>query len=178
MGKSTILYHASSCRGLKVIEPRKNTAPTGFKEGPVVFATDYFPFSTQFIVPHDDSWAIGGAFDNILYFVISDYERFNQTDRGGCVYLVSSKGFINYNKHEWFTRKPVKTKSKVHFASGLEAMLINGVQVFIVTKNIYQEILEVKDHGFSILSGLKSENEKRGFNVKKFEIYQGSKKLA
>lgn len=178
MNRLKFLYHASPQCNLKVIEPRKNTAPTGFKEGPVVFATDNFAFSTNFLVPHDDSWANGGAFGDVLYFVISDRKRFEKADKGGCVYLISSKGFTNYNKREWFTRKPVKTNGKVHFNSGLDAMIITGVQVYFVNTQTYFDIQNAKDHGVSILNSMKSENEKRGLRVEKLDLYQGSKKLA
>ena len=176
MRKPLYLYHASPNCDLKIIEPRKNTAPKGFNEGPVVFATDSFPFSTQFIVPHDDSWANGGAFGNTLYFVISDKNRFKKFDKGGCVYLVPSINFTNYNKREWFTRKPVKTYGRVHFSSGLEAMMITGVQVYFVKPEVYRKIRTSKDHGFTVLSELQSENEKRGLRVKKLEFYKGSKR--
>ena len=177
MSKPLYLYHASSHCDLKIIEPRKNTAPEGFKKGPVVFATDSFPFSTQFLVQHDDSWANGGAFGNIYFFVISNRKRFKKADRGGCVYLVLSDTFINYNKREWFTRKSVKASGKVYFSSGLDAMIITKVQVYFVKPKVYEEIENAKDHGVSILNSLKSENEKRGLKVKKLEFYRGSKKL-
>ena len=94
MNRPLYLYHASPQCDLKIIEPRKNTAPEGFKKGPVVFATDSFPFVTQFLVPHDDSWANGGAFGSTYFFVISDGKRFKKVDKGGCVYLVLSDNFI------------------------------------------------------------------------------------
>ena len=177
MSKPLYLYHASSHCDLKIIEPRKNTAPEGFKKGPVVFATDSFPFVTQFLVPHDDSWANGGAFGSTYFFVISDGKRFKKVDKGGCVYLVLSDNFTNYNKREWFSRKSVKTAGKVHFSSGLDAMIITKVQVYFVKLQVYEEIQNSKDHGVSILNNLKSENEKRGLKVKKLEFFRGSKKL-
>src|SRR3990170_4299110 len=125
MNKPLYLYHASPQYNLEIVEPRKNTAPEGFKKGPVIFATDSFPFSTQFLVPHDDSWANGGAFGNTYFFVISDRKRFKKADKGGCVYLVLSDTFTNYNKREWFTRKSVKANENVQFSSGLNAMIIN-----------------------------------------------------
>ena len=171
------LYHASPILGLSKIEPRNRTAPEGFRKGPVVFATDSFSFATQFLVSHDDSWANGGAFGNTYFFVISDRKRFKKADKGGSIYLVASEDFKNYNKHEWFTRKAVNTFGSVHFSSGLDAMIINKVQVYFVGPKVYVEIENAKDHGVSILNRLKSENEKRGLKVKKLEFYRGSKKL-
>lgn len=177
MNKPKFLYHASPHCNLKVIEPRKDTAPVGFEEGPVVFATDNFSFSTHFLVPHDDSWANGGAFGDVIYFVISDEKRFKKADKGGCVYLIPSDGFTNYNKREWFTRRSIKTNGKVQFDSGLDAMIVTGVQVYFVNLKMYREIQNAKDHGVAILNSLKSENEKRGLSVEKLDLYRGSKKL-
>src|SRR3990170_2152092 len=162
MNKPLYLYHASPQYNLEIVEPRKNTAPEGFKKGPVVFATDSFPFSAQFLVPHDDSWANGGAFGNTYFFLISDRKRFKKADKGGCVYLIPSRSFVKFNKREWFSRSPVKTFSRVWFSSGLDAMIITKVQVYFVNLKIYEEIENSRDHGVSILNNLKSENEKRG----------------
>ncbi len=177
MHKLQYLYHASPNCDLKVIEPRNNTAPEGFRKGLVVFATDSFAFSTMFLVPHDDSWANGGAFGNTLFFVVSNKARFLKADHGGCVYLIPSETFKNYNKREWFSRKAVTPKSHVYFESGLDAMIINKVQVYFVSPVVYSEIEVARDHGVSILNKLKSENEKWGLKVKKLEFYRGSKKL-
>jgi hypothetical protein len=177
MIKPSFLYHASPISDLKVVEPKKNTAPEGFKNGAVVFATDNFAFSTQFLVTHDDSWANGGAFGDIFFFVVSDEKRFRKNDRGGCVYLVPSKYFANYTRHEWFARKSAKVISRVVFSSGLEAMLIAGVQVYFVKPHVYVNIQKSNDHGVNILNALKSENEKKGLKVEKLDLYTGSKKL-
>ena len=177
MDKPLYLYHASPECNLKIIEPRCKTAPEGFKKGPVVFATSSFSYSTEFLVPHDDSWANGGAFGNTFFFVISDKKRFLKADKGGSIYLVPSDTFINHNKREWFTRKAVMPVSSVRFSSGIDAMIITKVQVYFVKPELYEEIQNAKDHGVSILNSLRSENEKRGLKVKKLEFYRGSKKL-
>lgn len=171
MAKPDFLYHASPECHLEVIEPRRRTAPHGFKQGPVVFATDSFPFTTQFLVPSDDSWANGGALGDTFFFVIGDKKRFLETDKGGCIYTVPSDTFKKYYKREWFSKSKVKIVSKIHFSSGLDAMIINGVQVYFVDSALYQKIQKAEDHGMSILNNRESENEKRGLEVKKFDIY-------
>ena len=176
MDKPKYLYHASSHNNLKVLKPQEDTRPRDFSEGPVVFATDCFAFSTEFIVPTDDSWANGGAFNDVSYFIISDKNRFLKVDKGGSIYLVPSTTFKKYNRKEWFSTKPVKTVSKVKFNSGLEAMIIRRVQVYFVNKTLYQKIQESDDHGLSILNTLTSENEKWGMKVSEFDLYKGSKR--
>jgi hypothetical protein len=90
--------------------------------------------------------------------------------------MVPSGTFKKYYKREWFSKESVKTVGRIHFSSGFDAMIINGVQVYFVSKDSYKEIQEAEDHGMSILNGVQSENEKRGLKVKKFDLYRGSKK--
>lgn len=174
--KPKFLYHASSRNNLKVIEPRATTLPSGFKKGPVVFATHNFTCATQFLVPHDDTWANGGAFGGDFFFIISDERRFEKKDKGGSVYLVSSKGFEKYNRREWYRKKSVKTISSVSFKSGLEAMIIQGVQVYFVDRNKYEKYQNDPEKSFMMLNKLVSENEKWGLPTIKFDLYRGSKK--
>lgn len=178
MDKPSFLYHASPFCDLGVISPKKNTVPEGFDKGPVVFASHSFAFATQFLVPHDDSWANGGSLGGVFFFVISDEGKYKEADKGGCVYLVDSKYFEKYNKHEWVSEEDAKVISKVTFRSGMEAMIINGVQVYVVNPNIYQKIQTSFDHGAEILNGIKSENERLGLTVEPLELYSGSKKVS
>ena len=176
MTKRKYLYHASPIKGLKIIEPRSKTVPENFKDTPCIFATEYFDFATQFLVPHDDSWANGGAFNDQPFFVISDRERFEKNDKGGSIYLVKAGDFQNYNKREWFSKKPVEVAGEVQFSCGLMAMITQCVQVYFTNKNTYEKIQNAQDHGLSILNSLKAENEKWGFNVSDLDMYRGSKK--
>jgi hypothetical protein len=176
MTKRKFLYHASPVKGLKKIEPRSKTVPENFDKTPCIFATKYFDFATHFLVPHDDSWANGGAFSDQSFFVISDKERFMKADEGGSIYLVEAKNFENYNKREWFSKSLVKVNGEVTFSSGLMAMITQGVQVYFTDKETYKEIQRAKDHGLSILNALETENERWGFPVVKLDMYRGSKK--
>ncbi len=170
------LYHASANNNLRIIKPRSLTIPKGFDKGPVVFATDCFTFSTQFIVPHDDSWANGGAFGDTCFFVISDRKKFEKADKGGTIYLVPSDTFKKYNRKEWFSNKSIKPGGKVSFTSGLQAMIIRGVQVYFVGTRTYKEYQNAPERVYSILNKLESENEKLGYEIEKLEMYKGSKK--
>lgn len=176
MDRPKYLYHASPQKNLKKIMPRANTLPRDFHKGPVVFATDDFSFSTEFIVPTDDSWANGGAFSGVCYFVISDRERFAKLDNGGFIYLVPSETFERFNNREWTSKEPVRVESSVYFDSGLEAMLVTGIQVYFVNSDTYSEIQNAHDHGASILNSIESENERWGLPVQELDLYKGSKK--
>lgn len=176
MSKPKYLFHASSKSDLKVIKPRAATIPKGFDHGPVVFATDCFRFSTQFIVPTDDSWANGGAFGDTCFFVINNRTRFEKADKGGSIYIIPSEGFKKYNRKEWYRAGEVKPVESAKFSSGLMAMITHNVQVYFVDKKTYEEVQNSPDHGLSILNSLVSENEKWGRKVVRMELYKGSKK--
>lgn len=176
MNKRKYLYHASPVKGLKAIEPRAETVPEDFDKSPCIFATEYFDFATQFLVPHDDSWANGGAFSDQPFFVISDRERFKKADKGGSIYLVKAKDFVFYKKREWFSQQPVKVVEETTFSSGLMAMITQGVQVYFTDRKTYKKIQTSADHGLSVLNTLDTENEKWGFPVSRLDLYQGSKK--
>lgn len=178
MLRQKYFYHASPECDLKFIEPKKITSPQDFEEGNVVFATDDFAFAAMFLVSHDDSWANGGTFNDVPYFVISDKDRFQEKDKGGCIYIVRSKLFKKLNRHEWFCKRRLNAKGKVWFSSGLLAMLIMGVQVYFTDKNTYLKIRKARDHGLSILNSLTSENERKGYKFQKLEMYFSSKRLS
>ena len=177
MIRQKYFYHASPECDLKFIEPRKKTLPRNFSEGEVIFATDNLTFAAMFLVSHDDSWANGGAFNDVPYFVISDRERYLRSDKGGCIYLVLSKEFIEYNKREWFSKNKLDVKGSIRLSSGLMAMIMMGVQVYFTDRITYQKIRKASDHGLKILNSLTSENEKLCYKVQELEMYFGSKKL-
>jgi len=53
-------------------------------------------------------------------------------------------------------------------------MLENGVQVYFVNNNIYKQIKESNDHGFSILENLESENQRMSINIKRLRLTESS----
>ena len=51
-------------------------------------------------------------------------------------------------------------------------MIESGVQVYFVDEKAIKEIEDSKDNGAEIMNSTRSENEKRGFKVKKLDIYK------
>ncbi len=159
-----ILYHSSPVNDLVLVEPQKRSYRDP-NEGPVIFATPDPIYATQFLVKTDGSWANGGFFDGVSYFVISDKERFLKADKGGTIYELSPNDFycnpeMNMGWRTWVSKVSVKPLAKHFYASGLEAMLNKGVQVYFVERRVYKDIERSKDHGQKILRGLISENKK------------------
>lgn len=161
MDKPSILYHASPHKRISVIEARNKTV-RNLDEGPVVFATPYIDYASCFIVNTDDNWtriSKFGQLGNFWNIIISDKQRFINLDKGGAIYELppdtfyrdKTKGTI---ESEWVSKIPVKPIKKRIYESGLKAMLINGVHVFFVSKEVFKQIKNSSDHGFSIIKRL------------------------
>ena len=168
MDKPRLLYHASPSREIKVFEPRAEQMRDR-SEGPVVFATPNKASVSCFIVKTDDSWTQISTFGDVQTMIISDLERFEREDHGGAIYELPSDTFIHEIRggasDEWTSRVPVKPIGKTEYDSGLEAMIEEGVQVYVVDKPTFQNIYNAKDNGMGILRTLTSENQKHKINV-------------
>ncbi len=169
--KPTILYHTSVNGDIEEFEPSNKTVRDP-NEGPVVFGMTELPLA---IVMMSKEVAESGNFNGIPYAVIvGSREHFEKNDKGGFVYTMPSDTFENdpgkgLGKLEWTSKVGVKPTSKIEIPSRLQAMLENGVQVYFIDKATHEKIKESDDHGFSILQGLESENQKSGINVRLWE---------
>lgn len=164
------LYHASPNRNLKVLKPRKESFRNE-NEGPVVFATPEMSYASCFLVNTSDSWVkISRWSDNPnkkgpWYFICSDKERFRNEDIGGAIYTLPPEGFKTdpdkgTGTAEWISKESVTPIGKTVYESALEAMISNGVQVVFTDRETMKKIEESDDHGWEIVSKLKTENEK------------------
>jgi hypothetical protein len=172
--KPQYLYHASSNKDIKIFEPRAESARHP-KEGPKVFATETPEEASKFIVPANDSWSSLGAFSNeherFSFAIYADRTKFDQLDSGGAIYTLPSNSFeidaqFSGSSKEWTSKLPVKPVGKEVSDSALNAMLNFGVQVYFVTSNQLEKIQKAKDHGYSIIQKLLSENKVRNINYK------------
>lgn len=169
--KPKVLFHGSPNRNITTFEPRA-IGTRDPSEGPVVFATPHIGFAAAFLIRWNDSWVRQGSFDwGHYHFICSDKERFLKTDKGGAIYILPSDNFRSNLKKgmrsaEWTTDKPVEPLQKLEFDSCLEAMMSFGIQVFFVNKESLKKINNAKStERLNIISGLESENKKRGFTV-------------
>lgn len=168
--KPPVLFHASPRENIEIFEPRNlKTRIPG--DTPHVFATPDKGYASAFLTEWDDSWAQLFNFEGVVVMVISDRERFMQSDKGGTLYELPSDNFSNVSPDEedhpeWQTDQAIRPIGNIHFQSALEAMIENGVQVFFVTPDEFKEIDAAEDNGVSILTTLESENQKRRTNIK------------
>jgi hypothetical protein len=174
--KPPVLYHASPEKGIEEFEPRKKHIRSK-DEGPVVFGAKDLAFATMFIVREaNDSWTLKGAHNGVYYEVINDEERFRAADKGGLLYTLPNDSFecdikIGMGECEWCSKEPVKPLSEKFYPSGLEAMIENGVQVYFITKEVFEKYKAVRRDGdkqIEILNNLQSENQRLNKNVIKF----------
>jgi len=166
------LYHASSNKNIKILEPRAESIRDP-NEGPVVFASHDKASVTCFLVPTDDSWAKisqyrSSSHPTLYVMCISDEKRFRQLDKGGAIYYLSPDSFFldkSKSNTEWTSKVSVKPYKKEVYDSGLDAMISSGIVVYFCDE---QTLLKLKQEpwnvtrAMNILKSLVSENEERG----------------
>lgn len=169
------LYHASPNREIDELEPRKKSVRDE-NEGPVVFATPDKAVATFFLFDSNGRWVASGRHNGVPYVAIrEDRTRFMETDTGGTIYELPSEGFTcdpqkGLGVNEWTHKGKIKPTGKTTFPSALDAMIDAGVQVYFVDQETFDRIqADKKEHGLRILMSLKSENEMREKNVRRFE---------
>ena len=173
--KPKVLYHASTNKNIKKIEPRADSVRDS-DEGPVVFGTPDISYASCFLLQGtNDSWLMISQWSNNpnkpgpWNFICSDRKRFEENDHGGTIYLMSPEGFTTDPKKgtgtaEWVSKKAVKPISRLEYNSALDAMLDNGVQVIFTDTETLKRMRDSDDHGGSIAQKLESENKKLGKN--------------
>jgi hypothetical protein len=156
--KPPVLFHASSKQEIDAFEPR-NIKVRDENEGPQVFGTPSRAMASIFLVESDGSWVKSGAMDNVPYIVISDEERYRSLDKGGVIYSLPNDTFENdpekgLRELEWTSKEPVVPSEKEFVPSALEDMVKQGVKVYFVDKETWDQIETASDHGESILKNL------------------------
>ena len=164
MKKPKTLYVAAQTKGIKELVPIKGNYRDK-NEGAVIFATPDKALASIFLIKnHNDSWTNLGYFGGILYVVIKmDRDEFLKKDRGGSIYEVSSDDFdykvdLGMGDKEWTSSKPVKPLKETFYTSALDTMIENGVNVYFVDKETFENIKNSEDHGRGILGSLVSES--------------------
>jgi hypothetical protein len=172
--KIKYLYHASSNKNIKVLEPRQESVRDP-NEGPVIFASQDKSYTSCFLTPTNNSWVkiskyTSSSHPPIYLIVISDEERFKKLDKGGAIYYLSPKDFyLDKSKSliEWTSKNEVKPIKKDVFDNSLDAMINNNVIVYFCNTETLEKLRENPAnvaHAMEILKTLTSENEKRGLN--------------
>ena len=169
--KPEVLYVSAQTPNIKELTPMKGNS-RDVDEGAVIFSTPDKALASIFLIEgHNDSWTKISYYGDIPCVVIRmDREEFLKRDKGGIMYEVPNNTFdynpdLGMGEKEWTSRLSVKPAKETPYSSALDTMIKNGVQVYFVDTQKFNAIWEADDAGRSILSGLVSENKKRGVNI-------------
>lgn len=174
--KPKFLYHGSPHGDIEELEPRVSPG-SGEKYGALIYASPDLAAASIFMAKVNGSWSatrLSSETYDILCIIISEpRDEFIKNDKGGHIYVLPSDTFeIDLGRglkdKEWASKEKVKPIKKIEYASALDTIIENGVQVYFVDKETYEKLVKV--HGYdkeAILMGLESENQRRGVNIKK-----------
>jgi hypothetical protein len=156
--KPPVLYHASRNTEIEVFEPRAEKT-RDLHEGPKVFATPSRAMAGIFLVDWDDSWVQSGDMEGVPYIIISDEARYKDLDTGGIIYSLPNDTFENdpekgLRELEWTSSEPVTPIDREIVPSALQDMIKNGVKVYFVDTETYQNIQNAPNQGEAIVKSL------------------------
>jgi hypothetical protein len=167
-----VLYHGSPNKDIEEFEPRGNSHRD---EPPAVYATPEKYLATIYM--HKSTGMVGFAGKSLVPYAVlfGPREEVMGLDQGGSLYVFSSDSFEpnpkgGHGEREWAAHVPVKPVSKEEFPSIIEEVMKEGMQVYVVDRNMYQPLHEALDEGTfnDILRAAESENQRRGVNVRHF----------
>ncbi len=145
-GKPEKFYHGSSDRNIEELEPKQKSYRKK-EEGELLFASPDMAGATLFLVRMYDNDSSKGYENGTYYYVISNKEKFMELDKGGTIYELPDAHFTLDPKQwsrEWSTKEKVKPLNKIHFDSGLQAMIENGVKVYFIDKETFENQIKGK----------------------------------
>lgn len=162
--KPPSLFHGSPSHNIEVIEPR-NITRRNPEEGPVVFATPNIGLASIFMMGTDDSWSSIGTIDGEPHAIFNmDRNEFTARDKGGTIYELSNHTFTSdpnrgMGEKEWTSTEPVKPIRAIRYNSCLDAMLQNGVKVYFVKPEVFQQLKKAsnRDEKVKIIMSLTPE---------------------
>jgi hypothetical protein len=170
--KPEFLYHGSPKGDIKVFTPRVSLG-TGEKYGAQVYASPDKAVASIFLADIGKSWSAGER-NGVLYALIPlSREEFLERDKGGYLYKLPSETFSadqerGLGEKEWASSEPVEPAEKIKIDSALDEMINNGVQVYFVTDEQYEQIQSSNEPNLDLLKTVESENQRRGVNVREF----------
>jgi hypothetical protein len=152
------LFHVSKSGDIEKFEPREEKKRNE-DEPAQVFGAPSKKIASMFFV--DKSYMISRSYDNgrTWSVIIGDEEQFKKDDKGGYLYTLSPNNFeVNPDRglglFEWTSTKEETFLNKEHFPSGLDAMLTNGVKVYMVKKETFDRFNADEEDHIAILKEL------------------------
>ncbi|MBA3733286.1 hypothetical protein H0W91_02825 [Patescibacteria group bacterium] len=142
--KPKFLYHGSPNGDIEEFIPRISMG-SGEKYGPLVYASDDIVVASVLTARPGKTW--GSGFHNGKHFawIPMTREEFKKVDKGGWIYKFDSQNFSSeegrgMGEKEWASSIPVKPIEKIRIESSLEEMIKNGVTVYFIDDEGYEEV--------------------------------------
>lgn len=168
--KPPVLYHGSIDRNIQEFKPEMGKYLQRVEE-PGIFATPSKEVALAFARPKVCPAAVGSYNGGkTWHIVISDKEKFLESDHGGAIYYLPPETFVLNPEsklaggNEYISRKEVRPIKKEEYESSLEAMIKAGIEVYFVDRDTFDKFKKAKN-GRLILEQLESENQKRGLTI-------------
>jgi len=158
-----VLYHASTIRGLKIIETKRTSSKDKYV-GDYVFATPDKRMASMYLSPKEGGTILINTYGGEPYAVIQNNETdFKKVDKGGSIYELPADNFIDTPQKELkgtelVSLQPITPLSEQIFRTSLDAMQEMGVKVYFVEGRLFEDIQNAKGRGLDVLSKLKPYN--------------------
>jgi hypothetical protein len=156
------LYHGSHVQNIDYLKSF-SLSKREKNDNPRIYATHLYALATCFLFKHDDSWtrlsiSTRTEEEPIIYLVIGDEKKFNECNKKGSIYTITSDHFMydenkGLGEYEWYTEKPsIRVISEEKIENILDALVNAGVKVYFLSNK-----------NFNIFSELKSFSERYDF---------------
>lgn len=125
-----ILYHGSSQKNLKLLEPKDLTKRAGQTKS-LVYTTPNKAYASCFLFVWDDSWVHLSFKNGVHTMDIFDKQRFYETDHGGAIYVLDTdKAFrVDEIGLEFAIEDSIVPVSEEIYSSAFVAMSDHGVVI-------------------------------------------------
>lgn len=139
------LYHASQQKDLKLLRPQRTLSHDKYI-GDFIFATANKKLAIMYLAPKGFATLMNSDEKNANIVICAEQEEFFKQDKGGAIYKLSSKDFIEspqkeLSTYEMASRCSVKPKDKEVFDSTLGALISSGIEVRFTTKVAFDRLI-------------------------------------
>lgn len=143
------LYHASENKRLKLLQPQRTLSNDKYI-GDFVFATSNYGLAIMYLATRGQATLINPSRSKPNIIICSNEESYLKKDKGGAIYEVSAREFIQspqtgLTDYEMVSTKPVDVISKTIFDSSIKAMLYNGIEIRFTDKLTFDRLIGNKN---------------------------------
>lgn len=167
------LYHGSSQKINGPLQPILVKDRPGYEHTlATVFGTERVDIAALFMLPYEVLSSLSFEQDIAFICIWGTSKQLKGKDIKSYLYVLPGDSFEKIGKeYEWQSLKEVLPLEVKEYPDSITGMMECGVQVYFINNDsIFDKIVENKYHRALILKDLVSENQKRNFNVKTFNL--------